>query len=137
MEKVDVEPIGAGSSEAVLDEFVSDQWNTIAALAWKAFTEEGRGAVLLLVKKTHTEIHYVNAATPWTDQAMKNALDELGFDRGEAYQHITQYDPEKEVVVLNRRSDKETGAPFSGENTIVKTYALLPEPKDAKSSAVR
>lgn len=104
-------PSGTESRESHA-EFIALNWELGAALAWKGYREEGRGAVVVFSDKAKSEWERMPWGTLWdfsvtpaawiSDQAMQEARQSWPPDEARM---IREYDPNIEVVTIILRDD--------------------------------
>jgi hypothetical protein len=88
-------------------EFVRSQWRDFAAFAWQKYLSEGRGALVIDLRRAaksaeslHVPIHYV--------ADLSERLDKLGgWPSEEIAEVVREYDPEQDVVLVFLRLDGE------------------------------
>ena len=83
-------------------EFILDNWDHLAAIAWEGFKEDGRGFLTIEVDKVQSDPGLGERFPAFLIYIAANMLREKGlpFPHGDVEAMVEKYDPETQIVVF-------------------------------------
>lgn len=125
-----------------MDNFVRDEWSSLARDAWEAFQEKGRSVCVLEEREEHVNVLFYSRQT-LRSMAEREAFRDVDFDPSDILEALDSYNPREEIVVFFRPEMEKAKRPFAtrlrelGAKLMgrpapklawVKTYAFDPPP---------
>lgn len=87
--------------------FIRSQWADFAAFAWKKYLLEGRGAVVVDLRKASKSDGNLNVPVYYVADSSESLAARGGWPNNEISESILEYDPEQDVLFLFLRLDGE------------------------------
>ena len=84
---------------------IRNQWPEFAALAWKKYKEEGRGAIVLDFRNATRSGSMFTVPTFFVSEASEGFVKRGGWPSEEVAEIVRTYDPELDVIFLALRAD--------------------------------
>ena len=85
--------------------FMRSQWREFAAFAWEKYLSEGRGAVVIDLKRASKSGARLQVPTFYLADGSERLRVRGGWPSDEVAQVIREYDPERDVVFIFLRLD--------------------------------
>jgi hypothetical protein len=85
--------------------FIRAQWRDFAAFAWEKYSNEGRGAVVVDLRKASRSGANLQIPTHYVADGSERLALRGGWPSEEIAEVINDYDPEQDVVFIFRRLD--------------------------------
>jgi|SRR5205085_2705281 len=85
--------------------FIRAQWSSLAAFAWEKYNREGRGAVVVDLRRATVEGSAINVPTVYVAEGSDKLARRGGWPSDEIAEVVRDYDPEQDVVFLFLRLD--------------------------------
>ncbi len=85
--------------------FIKMQWRSLAAFAWEKYQSEGRGAVVIDLRRATIEGSHVNVPTIYVAEGGESLARRGGWPSEEVAEVIRDYDPAQDVVFIFLRLD--------------------------------
>lgn len=85
--------------------FMRSQWRDFAAFAWEKYLSEGRGAVVVDLKRASKTDTRLQVPTFYLSDGSERLRARGGWPSDEVEQVIREYDPERDVVFIFLRLD--------------------------------
>jgi hypothetical protein len=80
--------------------FIRSQWREFGAFAWEKFLKEGRGAVVVDLRKATKQGDNLQVPTYYVAEGGEGLLRRGGWPNEEIAEAINTYDPEQDVVFI-------------------------------------
>jgi hypothetical protein len=87
--------------------FLRSQWKEFAAFGWASFLKEGRGAIVVDLKRASFDASGLQMPTFYVAEGSAALEKRGGWPSEEIAQAVSEYDPELDVVFLVWRLDDE------------------------------
>jgi hypothetical protein len=87
--------------------FLRSQWEEFAAFGWASFLKEGRGAIVINLKRASFDASGLQMPAFYVAEGSQSLARQGGWPSEEIAQVVREYDPELEVVFLVWRLDDE------------------------------
>jgi hypothetical protein len=87
--------------------FLRSQWKEFAAYGWASFLKEGRGAIVINLKRASFEASGLQMPAFYIAEGSQSLAERGGWPSEEIAQAISEYDPELDVVFLVWRLNDE------------------------------
>lgn len=85
--------------------FMRSQWREFAAFAWEKYLSEGRGAVVIDLKRASRNEGRFQVPTFYLSEGSEKLHARGGWPSAEVAEVIREYDPEQDVVFIFLRLD--------------------------------
>jgi hypothetical protein len=87
--------------------FIRSQWPDFAAFAWQKYLTEGRGAIVVNLRKATTSAGGLHVPTYYVAEGSQRLSNLGGWPNEEISDVIREYDPEQDAVLIFLRLDGE------------------------------
>jgi hypothetical protein len=85
--------------------FIRTQWPSLAAFAWEKYMGEGRGAIVIDLRRAAAEGAAINVPTVYVAEGSDNLARRGGWPSEEVAEVIRSYDPAQDVIFIFLRLD--------------------------------
>ncbi|HKP84868.1 MAG TPA: hypothetical protein VJZ26_02150 [Blastocatellia bacterium] len=85
--------------------FMRNQWAALAAFAWEKYLSEGRGAIVVDLRRASKDGPTINVPTYYVAEGSARLAERGGWPTSEAAEVIADYDPEQDVIFIFLRLD--------------------------------
>jgi hypothetical protein len=101
------EKVRAMDTPDMHETFLRSQWKEFASFGWASFLKEGRGAIVVDLKRASFDRTGLQMPTFYVAEGSEALAKRGGWPSEEIAQAINEYDPELDVVFLVWRLDDE------------------------------
>jgi hypothetical protein len=101
------EKIRAMDTPDMHETFLRSQWKEFASFGWASFLKEGRGAIVVDLKRASFDASGLQMPAFYVAESSEALTKRGGWPSEEIAQAISEYDPELDVVFLVWRLDDE------------------------------
>ncbi len=101
------EKIKAIDTPDMHETFLRSQWKEFAAFGWASFLKEGRGAIVVDLKRASFDASGLQMPAFYVAEGSETLEKRGGWPSEEIAQAVNEYDPELDVVFLVWRLDDE------------------------------
>jgi hypothetical protein len=85
--------------------FMRSQWAAFAAFAWEKYLSEGRGAIVVDLRRASKGGPTINVPSYYVGERSEGLRKRGGWPNREVAEAIEEYDPEQDVVFIFLRLD--------------------------------
>lgn len=85
--------------------FIRSQWRDFASFAWEKYESEGRGAVVVDLRKASKSVENLQVPTYYVAEGSERLSKLGGWPNEEIAEVVNDYDPEQDVVFIFLRLD--------------------------------
>jgi hypothetical protein len=103
----EAEKIKALDTPDMHQSFLRSQWKEFAAFGWASFLKEGRGAIVINLKRASFDASGLQMPAFYVAEGSQSLAERGGWPNEEITQAVNEYDPELDVVFLVWRLNDE------------------------------
>jgi hypothetical protein len=103
----EAEKIKALDTPDMHQSFLRSQWKEFAAFGWASFLKEGRGAIVINLKRASFDASGLQMPAFYVAEGSQSLAERGGWPNEEITQAVSEYDPELDVVFLVWRLNDE------------------------------
>jgi hypothetical protein len=85
--------------------FMREQWAGLAAFAWEKYLSEGRGAIVIDLRRASKDGQEISVPTYYVAEGSEGLEKRGGWPTTEVAETVRDYDPEQDVIFIFLRLD--------------------------------